>query len=100
MRIKERFISLTAGTFKGTAPMAGIVTITSGTAVASVAAVAVDSGDVVLTGIMQYVSDQSSQLVPLTAAQSVRSGAFEIVCVGSFAPIDDMAVGWHVVRLR
>ncbi len=100
MRIKERFISLTAGTFKGTAPMAGIVTITSGTAVVSVAAVGVNSGDVVLTGIMQYVLDATSQAALVTAAQSVRSGAFEIVTVGSHSPQDDMFVGWHVIRLR
>lgn len=70
----------------------------SGTTVVSVAATAAQSGAVILTQIMQYVGDVSSQAGFSTAVQSPRAGAFEIVAVGSRAPVDNAPIAWFVLR--
>ena len=74
----------------------GIVTVLSGTTVASVTATGVASGDVLVTGIYMYADARTfnaSRFIT-TAAMSVRADAFEIVTVGSVAPISDMPVAW------
>ena len=82
------------GPIAGNAQIRGIATINSGTTVVSVAATGVVSGAAIMTGIIQYASGVSSQAMVNTYVESVRSGAFEIRCVGSVAPIGNMPVGW------
>ena len=82
------------GPFAGGTTMRGFATVNSGTTVASVSATGVVSGDIIQTTIMQYASGVSSQQVVNTYVESVRTGAFEIRCVGSVAPVGNMPVGW------
>lgn len=89
---------LTVSSLTGAAGYRGIVTMNSGTTIASVAASAAQSGAVILTQILQYVGDVSSQAGFSTAVQSVRAGAFEIVAVGSRAPVDNAPIAWFVLR--
>lgn len=86
-----------ASSFIGNDVIRGIATVSSGTTVASVGATGVVSGNVILTGIIQYASGVASQAVVTTYAESVRTGAFEIRCIGSVAPVGDMPVGWFKI---
>lgn len=87
--------------FAGHAQIRGIATINSGTTVVSIAAVGVVSGNAILTAIIQYASVQTLPgtigMIPVTCARSVRTGAFEIVTVGSYAPLGDMPVAWFKI---
>ena len=84
------------GPIAGNAQIRGIATINSGTTVVSVAATGVVSGAAILSGIIQYgdVRTFNASRFITTAVMSVRAGAFEIVTVGSVAPLSDMPVGW------
>ena len=90
--------ALQISSLTGAAGYRGIATMNSGTTVVSVAATAAISGAVVLTQILQYVGDVSSQAGFSTGVQSVRAGAFEIVAIGSRAPIDNAPIAWFVLR--
>ena len=81
----------------GNAQLRGFITINSGTTVGSVAATGVVSGDIIQTTIMQYASGVASQQVVNTFVASVRTGAFEVMCVGSVAPVGNMPVGWFKI---
>ncbi len=83
--------------FSGNSTIRGITTMNSGTTVVSISATGVVSGDVIMTGIIGYVSASGSQQVINTCAESVRANAFEIRCIGSVAPINTMGVGWFRV---
>lgn len=83
--------------FSGNSTIRGITTMNSGTTVVSVTATGIVSGDVILTGIIGYVSAAGSQQVINTCAESVRAGAFEIRCVGSVAPISNMGAAWFKI---
>lgn len=89
---------LTVSSLTGAAGYRGIATMNSGTTIASVAATAAQSGAVILTQILQYVGDVNSQAGFSTAVQSVRAGAFEIVAVGSRAPVNNAPIAWFVLR--
>ena len=90
--------ALTVSSLTGAAGYRGLVTMNSGTTIASVSATAAISGAVILTQILQYVGDVNSQAGFSTAVQSVRTGAFEIVAVGSRAPLGDAPIAWFVIR--
>lgn len=96
------FASATVQSLTGAGGWRGIATINSGTTIASVAATAAVSGAVIIATIMQYTGDRTAPgtwgQIPTIAVQSVRAGAFELVCVGSYAPLQNMPVGWMVVR--
>lgn len=89
---------LQVSSLTGAAGYRGIATMNSGTNVVSVAATAAQSGAVIVTQIIQYVNDVSSQAGVATAVQSVRAGAFEIVAVGSRTPLGNMPVAWFIIR--
>ncbi len=89
---------LTVSSLTGAAGYRGISIMNSGTTVVSVAATAARSGAVVLTQILQYVGDVNSQAGFSTGVQSVRAGAFEIVAIGSRAPLANAPVAWFVLR--
>lgn len=84
--------------FTGNPTIRGITTMNSGTTVVSISATGVISGDVIMTGIIGYVSAAGSQQIINTCAESVRANAFEIRCVGSVAPISNMGVGWFRIN--
>ena len=90
--------ALTVSSLTGAAGYRGLVTMNSGTTIASVSATAAISGAVILTQILQYVGDVNSQAGFSTAVQSVRTGAFEIVAVGSRAPLGDAPIAWFIIR--
>jgi hypothetical protein len=102
MRIKERFLKITASNLFANDQTAGITNMASGTTVASVAATGVKSGDVILANPYMYsnaavASGSGVSFIGLQVA-SVRSGAFEIVAVGSRAPVANMPIAWSVFR--
>lgn len=96
---QSSFTGLTVSSaFTGNATIRGFGTINSGTTIASISATGVVSGDIIMTGIIQYASGVSSQAMVNTYVESVRAGAFEIRCVGSVAPVGNMPVGWFRIN--
>lgn len=86
----------------GNARVRGIITMNSGTTVASVAATGVVSGDVIQALPIQYgdartVVASGAQFFIGVIACSVRAGAFELFAIGSRAPISDMPLGWFKI---
>lgn len=83
----------------GNANIRGIATINSGTTVASVSAIGVASGDVIVALPYQYpdatttVASGAQFFIGLVAT-SVRADAFEIRAINSRAPISNMPVAW------
>ena len=94
--------SLAVQSLEGASGWRGIATINSGTTIASIAATAARSGAVILTTITQYTGDRTAPgtwgQIPVLAVQSVRAGAFEVVCVGSYAPLANLFVAWAIIR--
>ena len=82
----------------GSTAWRGIATVNSGTTVASVAATAAQSGAVIALSQYMFATAQNSGQSIVLNVQSVRAGAFEIVCAGSIAPAANMNVAWSIVR--
>jgi len=87
-----------SSSFVGNTNIRGIGIMNSGTAVLSVSAPGVASGSVILTNRYMGTTAMSSGQAIVTAAQSVRAGAFEIVCCASIAPNAAMPISWFVIQ--
>lgn len=90
---------MTVNSMTGAAGWRGIATVTSGTAVASVAATAARSGAVIqLTKYMGADQTNSGSNLRNYAVESVRAGAFEIRACGSVCPTADQPIVWTIIR--
>jgi hypothetical protein len=100
VRIKERFLSLTAAKVVGTTDWRGVSIMSSGTTVVSVAATRAKSGAVILTQAMQMTvaTNSANPSAIFTVPASVGNGSFIITTIGSVAPPVNMPVAWAIIQ--
>lgn len=104
MIFNDRINRLKLKTIKAADQMAGISIMTSGTAVVSVSATGVMSGDIIsvtpymFANALTDVASGNKVFVGNLAVSSVRADAFTIFAVGSRAPAVDCPISWVVIR--
>ena len=87
-----------SSSFVGHGQIRGLATMATSTTVISVTATGVVSGDVIVVSPYMYNQTYNGSKFPVVSVQSVRAGAFEIVSIGSVAPVGAMPVAWFVIK--